>query len=311
MSNQILTKILSDIALYLEMEGVPFKPQAYSKAAVAISSLSEDIQDIYKEGGIKFLEDIPGVGKSIAQKIEEYLKTGNVKYYEDYKKKVPVEISELTAVEGIGPKIVKALWKQLKVKNLPDLEKAAKLGKIRKLPHFGEKTERNILEGIKFLTRSKGRFLLGDILPRVRKIEGNLRSLKEIQEISVAGSVRRMKETIGDVDFLVITKNPAKVMDFFVSLPGVVKIWSKGTTKSSVRMEDGFDVDVRVIPKISYGAALQYFTGSKEHNIQTRLMAIKKGLKLNEYGVFRGKKMLVSDSEEKVYEILGIPWMEP
>jgi len=311
MSNQELSKIFSEIALYLEMEEVPFKPQAYEKAAMALSSLSEEIEEIYKKGGIRAVENISGVGKSIAEKIEEYLKTGKVKYHEHYKKKMPIKIGELVAIEGIGPKMVRDLYKFLKIKNIKELEKAAKTGKIRALPNFGEKTEQNILESIKFLKRSEGRFLLGEILPRVKEIEEALRSLKEIEELSVAGSVRRKKETIGDVDFLVVTKKPKEVMDFFISLPGVVKIWGKGITKSSVRMRGGFDVDLRAVPKKSYGSALQYFTGSKEHNIQTRLIAIEKGFKLNEYGVFKGKKMVAGHSEKEVYELLGLSWIEP
>jgi len=207
--------------------------------------------------------------------------------------------------------MVRDLYKYLGIKNLKDLEKMARAGKIRNLPNFGEKTEQNILQGIEFLKRSKGRFLLGDILPRVREIENNLRSLKEVEEISVCGSVRRMKETIGDVDFLVVTKSPARVMDFFCSLPGVEKIWGKGSTKSSIRLKEGFDVDLRVVPKKSYGSALQYFTGSKEHNIQLRKIAIDKGLKLNEYGLFRGSKQIAGKTEKEIYKILGMECPPP
>lgn len=311
MSNQELSRILSEIALYLEMEEVSFKPQAYEKVAIGISSLPEEVEEIYKKGGLKALKVLPGVGKNIAEKIEEYVKTGKVKYYEDYKKRMPVAIKELVAVEGIGPKIVRDLWKRLEIKNIKELEKAAKAGKIRNLPNFGEKTEQNIIEGIKFLKRGKGRFLLGEILPKVREIEQKLRSSKDVKQISVAGSVRRKKETIGDVDFLVTTKTPKRVMDFFVSLPGILKVWGKGATKSSIKMREGFDVDLRVIAKKSFGSALQYSTGSKEHNIQTRTIAIDKGLKLNEYGIFKGKKMVGGWSEYGIYRILGLPWISP
>jgi len=220
-------------------------------------------------------------------------------------------MEELTAVEGLGPKRVKVLYQKLDIRNLKDLEKAAKAHKIASLFGFDEKTEKNILEGIAFLKRSKGRFLLGEILPIVKETMERLKSLKEIEKISPAGSVRRMKETIGDVDFLVISKNPEKAMDFFVSLPEIVKIWGKGFTKSSVRMKGGFDMDIRVVPKKSYGSALQYFTGSKEHNIATRKIAIDKGLKLNEYGVFRGPRMVAGKTEEEVYKTLGMEWVPP
>jgi len=311
MKNQELAKIFYDIASYLGMEGVAFKPYAYEKAAIALETLEEDVQEIYKRGGIKALEEIPGVGKSIAEKIEEYLKTGKIKYYEKFKKKLPIKLDEMTAVEGMGPKKAKVLYQKLGIKNLKDLEKAAKTHKIAPLFDFGEKTEKNILEGIAFLKRSKGRFLLGEIMPVVKEVLEKLEKLKEVKETSVAGSVRRMKETIGDVDFLVISKDPQKVMDFFVSLPEVIRIWSKGPTRSSIRTKDGFDMDIRVVPAKSYGSALQYFTGSKEHNIVTRKITMEKGLKLNEYGLFRGSKMIAGKTEKEVYKAIGLSWIPP
>lgn len=311
MKNQELAQIFYEIAEFLEMEGVAFKPYAYQKVAIVLEGLEENVEDIYKVGGKKDLEKIPGVGKNIAESIEEYLKTGKIKYYQQLKKKTPVNIKELTAVEGLGPRKIKILYQKLGIRNLKDLEKSAKTGEVACLFGFGKKSEKNILEGIDFLKKSKGRFLLGDILPIVEEIEGKIRNLKEIQQISVAGSVRRKKETIGDVDFLVTTKNPSKIMDFFVSLPDVIKIWSKGSTKASIRMRQGFDVDLRAVPRKSYGSALQYFTGSKEHNIATRRIAINKGLKLNEYGIFSGKKMVGGETEGQVYKTLGMVWIPP
>jgi DNA polymerase (family 10) len=311
MKNQEIANIFYGIADFLEMEGAAFKPQAYEKAAINLETLEEDVEGIYKRGGFKALKEIPGVGESIAEKIEEYLKTGKIRYYESLKKKTPVNMKELTAVEGLGPKKVKVLYQKLEIRNLKDLEKAAKNHKIAPLFGFGEKTEKNILEGIEFLKRSKGRFLLGDILSQVKEIYEKLKSLREVERIDCCGSIRRMKETIGDVDFLVISKKPKEVMDFFVSLPGVVKIWGKGATKASVRVKEGFDMDVRVVPKRSYGSALQYFTGSKEHNIVTRKIAIDKGLKLSEYGLFRGSRMIAGETEEEIYKKLGMDRMPP
>ncbi|MBI2624862.1 MAG: DNA polymerase/3'-5' exonuclease PolX [Candidatus Nealsonbacteria bacterium] len=311
MKNQELAKIFYEISDYLKTEDIPFKPYAWRRAAIGIETLKENISDIYTKGGLKSLEGIPGVGKSIAEKIEEYLKTGKIKYYEQFKRRLPFNLEEIISVEGMGPKRAKALYQRLGIKNLKDLERAAKTHKIGKITGFGEASEKNILQGIAFLKRSKGRFLLGEILPAVKEIETKLRKLKEVKRLSVAGSVRRMKETIGDVDILIIADNPKKVMDFFVSLPGVVKIWAKGSTKSSVRMEEGFDVDLRVLRERSYGAGLQYFTGSKEHNIATRRIAIEKGLKLSEYGVFRGNKTIAAKTEEDVYKALGMLYIEP
>ena len=314
MRNQELAKIFYEIADYLEMDQVPFKPYAYQKAAVALEALEEGIEEIYKKGGVIALEEIAGVGKSIAEKIEEYLKTGKIKYYEKFKKKLPFDLGEIISVEGMGPKKAKILYQKLGIRNLKDLERAARTHKIASLFGFGEKTEKNILEGIAFLKKSKGRFLLGEILPRIKEILERLGKLKEVEQINVAGSIRRMKETIGDVDILITTKTPQRVMDFFVSLPGVTKVWMKGPTKSSVRMGIGFDtvdVDLRVVKKKSYGSALQYFTGSKEHNIITRRLAIEKGLKLSEYGLFKGKKMMAGWHEAGVYKALGLSWIEP
>ena len=311
MNNQEIAKIFYNIATYLEMEEVAFKPYAFEKAALSLESFSEDVENIYKKGGIKALEEIPGVGKSIAEKIEEYIKTGKVKEYEAFKKKMPVNIDELSAVEGVGPKMIRDLYKNLKIKNLNDLEKAAKAGKIRKLSGFGEKTEKNILQGIEFLKRNKGRFLLGDILPVVNEIIDNLKNLKEVKKISPAGSVRRMKETIGDVDILITSSNPRKVIEYFVSLPGIIKIWGQGPTKASIRLGEGFDADLRVLPDKEFGSALQYFTGSKEHNIALRKIAIEKGMKLSEYGLFKGKRLIASETETEIYKALGFPYFEP
>ena len=311
MKNQEISKILYEIADYWEMEGVAFKPYAYQRAAINLESMEQDVEEIYEKGGTRALEEIPGVGKNIARQIEEYLKSGKIKVHQKFKKQFPLNLQEIISVEGVGPKRAKILYQKLGIRNLKDLEKAAKSHKIAKLFGFGEKSEKNILEGVAFLKKSKGRFLLGEILPKVREIQDKLKSLKEVERVDTAGSVRRRKETVGDVDFLVISRKPSKVMDFFVSLPGVVKIWGKGTTKASVRTKDGFDMDIRVVSKRSYGSALQYFTGSKEHNIITRRIAMDKGLKLSEYGLFRGRKMIASETEEGIYKAIGLKWVEP
>jgi len=311
MINKKIAKIFKEIAEYLEMEDVQFKPQAYRKAAFLIDNLDQNLNEIYQEGGEKALKGLSGIGESIADKIIEYIKTGKIEYYEKYKKKVPIEFDELTSVEGIGPKTVKKLWKELDIKDLESLEKAAKDKKIRELDGFGEKSEKNILEGIEFVKSSKGRFLLGDILPVVEEIKEKLKNLEQVKKVDVCGSVRRKKATIGDIDFLVLTDNPEPVMEFFVSMPNVVKVWGKGKTKSSIRTEQDFDIDLRVIPKKSYGAALQYFTGSKDHNIKTRKIAINKGLKLSEYGVFKKEKRIAGKTEKEVYNAIGLPFIEP
>jgi DNA polymerase (family 10) len=312
MLNQEIAKIFYEIADFLEMDDIPFRPNAYRKVAFVLENLQEDIEDIYLKGGIKSLDkNVSGVGENIAKKIEEYIKTGRVKYLDQLKKKNPIDVEKLNAIEGLGPKRIKTLYQKLGIKNVKDLEKEIKAGRVSSLFGFGKKTEANLLEGINFLQNTGGRFLLGDIVPIVDEIINELRKTKEIDKISVAGSVRRGKETVKDIDLLVVTKKPEKIMDAFVSLSSVIKIWGKGKTKSSVRMKMGFDVDLRVVPSKSYGSALQYFTGSKEHNIATRKIAISLGLKLNEYGVFKDKRSIVGSDEFGVYKALGMAYIEP
>lgn len=311
MLNLELAKIFYQLADLLEMKEVGFKPRAYEKAARVLESMEKDVGEIYREKGIKGLKEISGVGEGIARKMEEFIKTGGIKSFQRLKKECPVNLDELMAVEGLAAKKIRVLYKKLKIKNLDDLEKAAKVGKIRKLEGFGEKSETNILQGIDFARRSKGRFLLGEILPAVRKIIGRLDALPEVGKISVAGSVRRMQETVGDIDILVTSAKPEKVMDYFIGMDEVVKIWAKGPTKSSARLKGGYDCDLRVIKKESFGAALQYFTGNKDHNILTRRLAMKKGLKLNEYGVFRKNKKIAGKTEKDVYQAIGLPYIEP
>jgi|UniRef100_A0A7V6DQ08 DNA polymerase (family 10) len=311
MKNKEIARIFAELSEYLEMEGVQFKPYAYQKAALTLETLKDDVADLYAKGGLKALKSIPGVGESIAHKIEEYLKTGKIAYYEEFKRKLPINLDEIVGVEGVGPKKAKVLYETLGITNLEELEEAARANKIAPLFRFGEKTEKNILQAIEFLKGSKGRFLLGEILPIAMDVLEKLRDFPEVERADVAGSVRRMRETIGDVDILAISGNPADVMDFFVSLPGVVKVWGKGATKSSVHMKEGFDMDLRVIAPESYGAALQYFTGSKDHNIALRKIAMDKGYKLSEYGLFQGDELIAAKTEEEVYAKLDMPYIPP
>lgn len=308
--------MLTEIAAYLEIQGVAFKPRAYEKAAAAIEGLSEEASEIYAKGGLRALEEIPGVGVSIAEKIEELLRTGHLKYYEALKKKTPVNFSELLRVEGLGPKSIYRLYQKLGVKNLADLKKVAAAGKIAKLPGFGKKSEENILKGIEFLSKFGGRFVLGFAMPEIRSIEALLRVVSGVRQVTIAGSARRRKETIGDLDILAVAATPKKISEAFISLPGVVRIYAQGETKSAIKLKSGLDVDLRVVPAASYGAALNYFTGSKDHNVALRELAIKKGYKLNEYGLYRqmanGKwRMVAGKTEEEIYRALGLDYIEP
>lgn len=313
MINQEIAKIFNEMSEYLAMDEVAFKPQAYEKAALNLESLSVDVADIYKKEGLKGLEDIPGIGQSMAEKIEEYIKTGKIKEYEAMKKKMPVDLQELSQVEGLGPKRIKSLYEKLKIKNLKDLAKAIMGHKIKKIEGFGEKTEENIAKGLNFLKTTGGRFVLGHVLPQIDEIIDKLRELEDVEQIEVAGSVRRKKETIGDADILITSKNPKKVMDFFVSLPDIEEVLAHGQTKSMIRLKNGLEVDLRVVDPGSFGAALQYFTGDKNHNIKVRKIAQDKGYKLNEYGLFKKEKneevLVAGKTEEEIYERLGMVLM--
>ena len=306
-----IARILHETAALYEMEGVAFKPRAYERAGFGVEALDEEVIEIYKRGGLKALEEIPGVGRGIAEHIEELLKTGHFKEHQRLKKKVPVDISGITAVEGVGPKMVKVLWEKLRVRNLADLEKAARAGKVQELARFGERSEQKILKGIEFLKKSGGRAVLGFVLPEVLALEKMTLSFPEVERAVVAGSVRRRKETIGDIDILAVSSSPEKVMDRFIGLPQIAHIYGRGRTKTNVRLKNGLDADLRVVPKESFGAALNYFTGSKDHNIVLREIAIKRGWKMNEYGIFRGKKMIAGRTEAEVYKALGLRYIEP
>jgi DNA polymerase (family 10) len=311
MKNHEVARILRNISILLDMDSVPFKPRAYEKAALTIEALEEDVEQTYKAGGVKVLKEIPGVGESIAEKIEELVKTGKLEYYEELRKKAPVDLESLTGIEGLGPKKIKVLWQKLKIRNVEELEKAALAHKISQLPGFKKKTEENILKGIEFAKKSSGRFILGFTLPLIRDIENRLRGCPEVKRAVAAGSVRRMKETIGDVDFLVLSDDPRKVADYFVSMPEVVQILEKGKTKSAVKLNTGMNADIRILPEESFGAALQYFTGNKPHNIVLRRIAQDKGWKLNEYGLFHKNEQIAGRTEEEVYEKLGLKWIPP
>lgn len=321
--NQEIATIFREMALFFEMKDDRFRARAYENGAEILESLTEsltlNVKQIYEKEGLRGLEDLRGIGRGMAGKIEEYIKSGKIEEYNALKKEMPVRMDELASIEGLGPKGINTLYKKLKIKNLKDLEKAAKAGKIRKLEGFGEKSEQNILEGIEFVKKNSGRLLLGYVWPRVEELIEEFRSMKEVENISPAGSLRRKKETIGDIDILVATEKPDKIMEKFVGMPDVIKVWGRGPTKASVRVNGStgspqvgnFDIDLRVVPKESWGSALQYFTGSKEHNIKLRQIAIDKGFKLNEYGLFRGKKRVAGASEEEVYSALGFDCPEP
>lgn len=309
MKNQLVAAILNQVADLMEIEAVDFRTKAYRRAAHTVDTLSEDIEDIKNEGR---LQELPGIGAKIAGKIEEIVETGSLGYLNNLKKEFPVDYDALMAVEGLGPRSIKQLYNELGIKNLDDLEKNAKRHRIRRLKGMGDKTERKILINIDFARKSTGRNLLGHILPFAKEIKEDLAGLDYVFRVEIAGSIRRRKETVGDIDILVTTNKPNEVMEYFSGIDLVDDVVVKGPTKSTVRLkENGIDVDLRAFEDEIFGSALMYFTGSKETNVELRRIAIAKGLKLSEYGVFRGDNLLAGRTEEDIFKTLGMDYIEP
>ena len=311
MTNKEIARILYEMAAYLEMQGIDFKPRAYEKVAAQVAEMETEASEIYKQDGLKGLTKISYVGKSMAEHIEDLIKSGTFAEYQRMKHDVPVDVSELMQIEGLGPKKIFELWKKLKIRNLAELEEAANSGKIRTLSNFGEKSEQKILKGLSFLRKSAGRQLLGYVLPEARQLEQAVRGLPEVTEAMLTGSLRRRKETIGDIDLVVVSKKPDKVMEGFRNLPMVAHVIGSGSTKTSIKLKNGSNVDLRVVPEDSLGAALVYFTGSKDHCIALREIAIKKELKLNEYGLYKGNRCIAGKTEQEIYHALGLEFVEP
>jgi len=308
--NTEIAEIFYEMADLLEMQGVDWKPRAYRNAARAVEA-AEDLEQAYRQGGKKALLAIPGVGEGIASKIIEYIEKGKIKEYDALTKRLPSGVHDMMHIMGVGPKKAWRLYKELSITSVAMLESAARQGKLRKLAGFGQKSEEDILKGIETLKKGKGRMLLGKAWQLSQEIIARLEKLKEVKQLELSGSLRRRKETIGDIDVLVISTDAKKVMDAFTTMPDVERVLAKGPTKSSVMLKEGVSADVRVLEPKSFGAALQYFTGNKEHNIAVRQIAIKKGFKLNEYGLFKGKKQIAGKTEEDVYKALGLRWMPP
>ncbi|MFY9195388.1 MAG: helix-hairpin-helix domain-containing protein, partial [Methanoculleus sp.] len=310
LTNLEVAAILFEVADLLEIKGVRFKPYAYRRVAQAIETIPEDIANVAREGR---LDEIPGVGKSIAEKIQEIIETGDLAYLESLREELPEGVPDLTRIEGIGPKRALILSRDLGIRSIDDLEAAAKAGRVRDLPGFGEKTEQNILAGIQMSRLAGKRHLLGHILPIAQDIERRLSALKVVGQVSLAGSLRRRKETVGDLDILATSTRPEEVMEVFATLPGVLRVLLRGPTKTSVVLETGLQVDLRVVEDGQYGAALQYFTGSKEHNIALRKLAIARNWRLSEYELsdLATGRVIAGEDEAGIYEALGLSWIPP
>ena len=308
--NAEIAKKLNEVGEILTMKGDRFRSRAYLMAAQRITALTEDIQKVADRGE---LEKIPGVGKSIAMTIGELLEDGESIVLNELRASLPDGVLEMIALEGIGPKQAMRFSKELGITSIDELDEAAKAKRISPLKGFGAKKEENIIRAISEYKNRSSRFLLGEVLPIIQGILSYMVDCKAVRRVEVAGSARRRKETVGDLDVLVSSNEPDAVTKYFVSMPPIARILGQGPTKSTVVLRNMLQVDLRVIPPESYGAALQYFTGSKEHNVKLRTHGVKQGLKLNEYGLFDREtdELIAAEDEKTIYEKMGMKWMPP
>ena len=316
MDKDKVAEILVEIGVLLELKGEnPFKTRAYANGARTVEGLSEPLAKLVAE---KRLGEIKGIGEALEQKITELVETGKLKYYDDLKASIPPGLIEMLDISGLGPKKIQALNKKLGVDSVEKLKAACKSGKVAELDGFGEKTQSNILEGIERKRTYASKHLLSHALRAAEPLLEDLRGMSEVIRCSAAGSLRRFKEVIGDIDLLASSKKPLEVIEFFVSQPGILKVIAKGETKASVILEGGIQCDLRVVSDAEFPFALAYFTGSKEHNIVMRQRAIQRGLRLNEYGLFKSKEetrdarlLVPCQTEEEIFAELDLPYVPP
>lgn len=312
MTNREIIDTLYEISELLEVKGEnKFKIRAYVKLAQFLSGYSKELEDIYKSQGKAGVLDVPNIGEGIGKKIIELIETGKLGYIEKLKSELPEGMETFLKIPGMGPKTAFIIGDRLKVKTVPQLEKALKTGRLSEIKGFGEKVEAKLLNGIELYKKGEQRKLLGEAIPVAEKIVSLLKEGHDIVSIEPAGSMRRMEDTVGDIDILAVAKNPAGIMKTFTTMDSVDYVIAKGEKKSSVYLKNRIQADLRVFDKKSYGAALQYFTGSKGHNVLLRELCVKKGLKLNEYGLFKGKKCVASQTEEDIYKALGLQYIPP
>jgi len=308
--NRDIAEIFNQMADLLEIEGAnQFRVRAYRNAARTIDNLPQSAADMVEEG--RDLSELSGIGKDLAGKIAEIVETGELEQLEELKSRTPADLGEMMTIAGLGPKRVQTLHQELGINSLEDLKEAAEQEKIREVEGFGEKTEQKILKGIEELSGQKKRFLLKEVEEIVHSLIDYLEKVKGIKEVVIAGSYRRRQETVGDLDILATSKKGSKVMEAFVDYEDVAEVVSQGKTRSTIILDSGLQVDLRVLAQVSFGAALHYFTGSKSHNIAVRKLGLDRDLKINEYGVFKGKKRIAGKTEEEVYAKVDLPYIEP
>jgi DNA polymerase (family 10) len=309
-SNDEAAALLQELADLLSITGgEAYKIRAYEKAARAVSGHHEDVAEL----GADELKKIPNVGQAIAKKIQDYLATGTMRQVEDLRTQIPAGVRALTTIPTLGPKKAMTVYEELGIASVPELADAIREGRLRGLKGFGAKTQDNLLHGITLMQQASDRVLIDVAMEAAEEIVAELSAVSGCRRCTYAGSLRRMRETIGDIDILAASADPGPLMETFARLPDVADVIAHGDKKTSIRTATGLQVDLRVVPPESWGAALQYFTGAKAHNIRTREIAVRAGLKLSEYGLFdaESEELIVSATEEEVYERLGLPWIPP
>jgi DNA polymerase (family 10) len=309
-SSQELARIFEEIAELLELKGENvFKVRAYDRAARALRGLNRPLQELYDSGE---LLEVPGIGKGIAEKVGQYLRTGTVELHQQLSREFPSQILALTQVPGLGPKKAAILYRELGIQSLEELKRALEEGRVRGLPGFGARSEGKLLAALRQVHQVSARTPLATADEAARGLAEILRGVPGVQRVEAAGSLRRRRETVGDLDLLCASEDAEPVMEAFCTAPRVVEVLARGSTKSSVRLREGLQVDLRVVPLACFGAALQYFTGSKDHNVALRLRCERRGWKLNEYGLFDSQgRPLAREREEDIYAALGLPWIPP
>ena len=314
MENREIAQIFEDISnltrILQEDAKWPFKAAAYDRAKRVLESYPDRLEDIVRDPQRR-LTDIPGIGADLANKVKELVETGQSQFHQELVRKVPPSLLDLLQLQTVGPQKVRLFHKELGIKSVDDLEAAARAGRLRDLPGMSAKSEENILKAIEVYRRAAGRFRLDTAFEIAEELMAYLRKCASVDQVTACGSLRRGRETIGDLDLLVTGTAPATIADHFAKFPRIAQVLARGEDKVSVKLHQDLQVDVRFIEKESYGAALMYFTGSKEHNVVLRERAKKLGLKLSEYGLFRGERNVASRTEEEVYDQLGLPWVPP
>lgn len=308
--NSEIADLFEKLADLLEIdEANPFRIRAYRNAARSVRSNPKNMTELVKHQ--EDLSKLPDIGKDLSEKIKEIVTTGHLSYLEEVESRLPAVLSEMMQIQGLGPKRVKVLYQNLNIQSLEDLKRTARSGKIRTISGFGEKTERTLLKRAEAFSGQESRTLLIEAVDIAEALVVYLKKIKGAKKVIVAGSYRRCQETVGDLDILVTASKGTEIMSRFVEYDEVVEILSQGSTRSTVQLRCGLSVDLRVVPQVSYGAALHYFTGSKAHNIAVRKMAVKQNLKINEYGVFKGDRRLAGKTEAELYQQVGLPYIEP